>query len=312
MQRRELLAAGAGFAGAALLNGPRVVADEDRPGRFAPRYCLNTSTIRGQGLSLVEEIELAAKVGYDGIEPWIREIETYQQDGGSLDDLRKRIGDAGLQVESAIGFARWIVDDDAARREGIEQLRRDMDLVRSIGGTRIAAPPVGANRGDSPQLDLFAVAARYRTVLEIGAEIGVTPQAEIWGSSKNLSRLGEAVFVAVESGHPSACVLPDVYHIFRGGSGFAGLGMLSGQAVHCFHMNDYPGGKDRTEYNDGDRVFPGDGVAPLKEIMTTLRKTGFGGALSLELFNRSYWERPAEDVAREGLEKMRSAVALAG
>jgi sugar phosphate isomerase/epimerase len=185
-----------------------------------------------------------------------------------------------------------------------------MELVQAIGGTRIAAPPVGANRGDAPDIDLFTVAERYRTVLEIGDAIGVTPQAEIWGSSKNLSRLGEAVFVAVESGHPSACVLPDVYHIFRGGSDFAGLGLLAGRAVHCFHMNDYPGGKARTEYNDGDRVFPGDGVAPLAEIMSILQAIGFNGALSLELFNRGYWQRPAEEVAREGLDKMQAAVAL--
>ena len=279
--------------------------------QFEPRYCLNTSTIRGQGLSLAEEVELAAKVGYDGIEPWIREIETYRDEGGSLDDLRKRIADAGLSVESAIGFARWIVDDEDARNAGLEQMKRDMNLVRSIGGSRIAAPPVGATRGDASKISLFTVAERYRTVLEIGEEIGVTPQAEIWGSSKNLSRLGEALFVAVESGHRSACVLPDVYHIFRGGSEFTGLSLLAGGAVHCFHVNDYPGGKDRTEYNDADRVFPGDGIAPLGEIMTMLRMSGFRGALSLELFNRGYWERPAEEVAREGLEKMRASVALA-
>jgi 2-keto-myo-inositol isomerase len=30
-------------------------------------------------------------------------------------DLKKRISDCGLTVESAIGFAEWIVDDDARR-----------------------------------------------------------------------------------------------------------------------------------------------------------------------------------------------------
>jgi 2-keto-myo-inositol isomerase len=311
MNRRDLLAAGMGVASAALLSEAAASADEPAAGEFQPRYCLNTSTIREQKLSLADEVELAAKVGYDGIEPWIREIEQYRDGGGSLDDLRKRVADAGLSVESAIGFAPWIVDDEAARKAGLEQLKRDMELVRAIGGTRIAAPPVGANRGDAPALDLFAAAERYRAALEIGDEIGVTPQAEIWGSSKNLSRLGEAVFVAVESGHPKACVLPDVYHIFRGGTGFAGLGLIAGTAIHCFHMNDYPSGKQRTEYNDGDRVYPGDGIAPLAEILQTLKRTGFNGALSLELFNRDYWQRPADEVAREGLEKMKAAVATA-
>ena len=47
---------------------------EDHPvAKF--HYCFNTSTIRGQKLSLVEEIDIAAKAGYQAIEPWINEIQ---------------------------------------------------------------------------------------------------------------------------------------------------------------------------------------------------------------------------------------------
>jgi sugar phosphate isomerase/epimerase len=278
---------------------------------FPVRYCLNTGTIRGHELSLVDEIDLAAKTGYDGIEPWTREIQQYKDEGGSLPDLRKRIEDHGLRVESAISFARWIVVDEAERRQGLEDAKRDMELVAAIGGTRIAAPPAGASGRDAAKLDLFAAAGRYRTLLEAGRQIGVTPQVEVWGPSHNLSRLGEAVFVAVESGHPDACVLPDVYHVYRGGSEFAGLRLLSGTALHCFHMNDYPTDRPRESLTDADRVYPGDGDAPLDDILQTLCLIGFKGALSLELFNRDYWKQPVADVAQTGLAKMKSAVARA-
>jgi len=316
MNRREALTIGGGIA-ATLCGLPTTSTGDDRsavdgsPRPFRVRYCLNSGTIRGHGLSLVEEIDLAAGTGYDGIEPWTRSLQQYKESGGSLSDLRKRIADDGLRVESAISFARWIVDDDALRRKGMEDAKRDMELVAAIGGTRIAAPPAGASGGDSAPLDLFAAAERYRALLDAGRQIGVTPQVEVWGPSKNLSRLGEAVFVAVESGHPDACVLPDVYHVYRGGSGFAGLGVLSGTAVHCFHINDYPTDRPRETLNDADRVYPGDGDAPLSDILRTLRRIGFCGALSLELFNRDYWKQPAEDVARTGLAKMKSAVARA-
>ena len=88
-------------------------------------YCFNTSTIRGQKLSLVEEIDIVAGAGYTAIEPWINEIEAYIKQGGSLPDLKKRISDLGLTVASAIGFAEWIVDDDAKRTKGLEHARRD-------------------------------------------------------------------------------------------------------------------------------------------------------------------------------------------
>ncbi|WP_164103904.1 sugar phosphate isomerase/epimerase family protein [Candidatus Laterigemmans baculatus] len=282
------------------------------PGAWADsmRYCFNTSTVRGQQLSVPEQVRLCAAAGYDAIEPWIRDLRAYVEQGGSLTELRKQIEDAGLTVESAIGFATWIVDDEAERRAGLEEARRDMELLAEIGGRRIAAPPIGAHRlaVDAPQPTLLDIAARYRALLELGEQTGVTPQLELWGFSSTLSRLGELAYVAAEAGHPAACVLPDVYHIYKGGSDFAGLALFEASRIHCFHMNDYPATPPRSEIGDADRVYPGDGVAPLHQILTTLRRGGFNGHLSLELFNPSYWEQPAEEVARRGLEKMRAAV----
>ena len=273
------------------------------------RFCLNTSTIRGQKLPQLQEIHLAGKVGYTGIEPWIRESDQYVRDGGSLKDLRKRITDAGLQVESAIGFAQWIVDDDKRRAAALEQAKRDMEKVRQLGGTRIAAPPAGAT--GQVDLDLFAAADRYRALLEVGRGIGVTPQAEVWGFSKSLSRLGETVFVAIESGHPDACVLPDIYHIYKGGSDFTGLDLLSGPSIHCFHVNDYPAEPPRATITDADRVYPGDGVAPVTMVLKHIAAKRHPVALSLELFNPTYWAQDAETVCRTGLRKMKEVVARA-
>jgi sugar phosphate isomerase/epimerase len=269
-------------------------------------YCFNTSTVREQKLGLAKVVEIAAEAGYRGIEPWINEIDDYVKGGGSLKDMAKKIADLGLTVESAIGFARFIVDDDAEREQGWEEAKRTMDLVAQLGGTRIAAPPAGAT--DKPPLDLLAAAERYGKLLDIGAKLGVTPQLEVWGFSKNLSRLGETVFVAIESGRPQACLLLDVYHLYKGGSGFTGLKLLGGAGMHVFHVNDYPAEPPRDKISDAERVYPGDGVAPLGQIFRDLRDAGFRGMLSLELFNRTYWKQDPLTVARTGLEKTRAAV----
>jgi 2-keto-myo-inositol isomerase len=270
------------------------------------QYCFNTSTIRGQKLSLVEEIDIVAQAGYQAIEPWISEIEAYTQQGGSLPDLKKRISDCGLTVESAIGFAEWIVDDDARRTKALEQARREMDLVQQIGGKRIAAPAAGAT--DITDIDYLKVAERYRALLSLGDHIGVVPQVEVWGFSKTLTRLGQAVLVAIESRHPHACVLPDVYHLYKGGSDFTGLALLNAAAVHVFHMNDYPASPPRAAINDSDRVYPGDGIAPLSEILRTLQVISFNGHLSIELFNPTYWKQDPQVVARTALDKLKAVV----
>ncbi len=62
------------------------------------------------------------------------------------------------------------------------------------------------------------------------------------------------------------------------------------------------------EITDAHRVFPGDGVAPLDVLFRGLRDAGYRGMLSLEVFNREYWNQDALYVARSGLEKTREAV----
>lgn len=307
-------ALGAASVGTTALHGaqPVTFAEQEKLSRPADEpfgYCFNTSTIRGQKLPIERVVEITAEAGYKGIEPWIRELDDYKQRGGSIADLAKKIRDLGLTVESAIGFAEWIVDDDARRAKGLEEAKRTMELVRQIGGTRIAAPPTGAT--DKGGMNLHVIAERYGVLLDLGREIGVVPQLEVWGFSKNLNRLGDSTCVCIESGRPDACLLPDIYHIRRGGSEFAGLKMLSGAGIHVFHVNDYPQVADRNTLTDAMRVYPGDGVAPTGEIFRTLHANGFRGMLSLELFNPDYWKQDPLLVAKTGLAKTRAAVKAA-
>jgi 2-keto-myo-inositol isomerase len=283
---------------------PASGAPADGPGGF--RYCLNFATLQGYKLSVPEMVEIAAKAGYQAIEPWVSGIHAYAGQGGSLPELRRRIADLGLTVESAIAFPQWIVDDTAKKADGMEQARRDMDAVAQLGGKRIAAPPAGASNG--AEIALVAIAERYRALLELGDRMGVVPELEFWGGSVNLRQLAQAVFVAIQAGHPKACVLADVFHLYKGGSGFDGLRLLSAQAIQVVHLNDYPATPPRETIADRDRVYPGDGVAPMKQILGDLHRINPFTVLSLELFNPAYWKGEALETAKTGLAKMKAVV----
>lgn len=300
LSRRNLLA-GAAVVG---LSGANALAFQDNKKPF--KFMFNTSTIRGQKLTLQAQIEVASKAGYDAIEPWVSDIDQFIKDGGNLKDMGKRIKDSGLTMESAIGFFEWIVDDDDKRKQALELAKKTMDNLSQLGGKRLAAPPTGATNKSG--IDLYAAANRYRDLLVASSSIGVIPQVELWGFSKNLSKLGEVALVAIEAKHKDACILADVYHLFKGGSDFEGLKQLGPGALQVFHMNDYPKNLNSTEIQDKDRVYPGDGIAPLTSMLKTLRNNGFNGFLSLELFNREYWMQDANVVAKTGLEKMKEVV----
>lgn len=267
-------------------------------------YCLNTSTIMGQKPGLIGYLDIASKAGYDGVELWIRDIQEYISAGNSAAGLKKYISDSGLKFENAIGFAPWMVDDEEKRKAGMIQMEQEMELLASLGCTRVAAPAAGV----SAPLDLFKAGERYKALLDLGRKTGVMPQLEFWGAFPFFHHLGQVLMVAAVANDPDTRILPDVYHLFRGGSGYNGLKMLNGSAIEIFHMNDFVASIPREEQADKDRVYPGDGAAPMKEILTDLKNMGGRKVLSLELFNQEYWKQDALTVAKTGLEKMKKLV----
>lgn len=264
-------------------------------------FSLNTSTIRGQKLPLPAMIEIAARAGYDGIEPWMMEIETYLKEGKTVASLKKLASDAGIEFFDCIGFPTWMAQDDEKSKVGFAQMEKEMKILADLGCPRVAAPAIGT---DAP-LDLLKAGERYKKLLDLGRKTGVMPQLEFWGAFPSFFHLGQAMAVAAAADDKDAKILADVYHLFRGGSGFEGMKMLDGHAIDIFHMNDFPKDIPRTEQQDKDRVFPGDGGAPMQDLADTLKSKGNPIILSLELFNPTYYAMDAFEVVKTGLGKMK-------
>jgi sugar phosphate isomerase/epimerase len=305
MKRRNLLKTVTAAAGISLVGtlSPSAAAYSPRRKDQKFKLCLNTSTISGQKLGIEKYLDIAARAGYDAVEVWIGDLRAYMTEGKTLAALKKLASDAGLEVANAIGFAPWMTDDEEKRKAGFAQMKEEMEIMAALGCPRIAAPAAGVASPPDP----YKAGERYKALLELGRQTGVTPQLEIWGASP-FNHLGQALMVAAIANDPDAHILADVFHLHRGNSGFDGMKLLDGKAVDIFHMNDYPASIPREQLQDKDRIYPGDGVAPLKQVLTHLKNMSGTKFLSLELFNRDYWQQDPLTVAKTGLEKLRKAV----
>ena len=311
LSRRQVMGGAVAALGAAMASSSSSAGEAQAPRPASARpanepfgYCLNTSTIRGNNLDMAAVISAASKAGFQAIEPWIRDIDDYVTKGGTLKDLGKRIADAGLTVEDAIAFNSLLDDDDARRAASMEKLKVDMDKVAQLGGRRIAAPP-GNSRA---AVSLDNAAKYYREALEMGEKMGVLPLLELWGTHPVLGPLSHGVYVTVAAGRADASLLLDVFHLYKSGTPFTALKQINGAALHVMHLNDYPQATDPSTLNDSNRIYPGDGVAPLRQILHDLRDSGFRGYLSLELFNRDYWTKSADENLKTAMEKIRATV----
>ncbi len=286
-------------------------ASETRLDASSIRFALNFGTIRDYNLTLREEFEIARAAGYRSVEIWIDRLADYSRDGKTefaprkLAELRKYLDGEGLRVEGGIGFATWIMNEPERRAAGLDELKRQAEALAAIGCACVAAPAAGPWNEKIEGIE--TIAERYRAVLEVCEPFGVRPLLELWGASPTLSKLSDGLAICAETERADAGLLLDAYHLYRGGNSFSGLNLVAGSCMPIFHLNDYPATPPREETKDSDRVFPGDGIAPLRAILATLLKNGFNGALSLELFNPVYRKQmSALDQAKTGLAKMKA------
>ena len=151
--------------------------------------------------------------------------------------------------------------------------------------------------------DHVFVVSCYARLLEIGiGEYNVIP-ALVFVKMFPLKTMGQAVGVALDTNHPQAKIIPDVYHMYISEGGFNGMKLLNGSIFAIFQFNDAPKDMDIKMMEDKHRVFPGDGILPLPEILKDLKSIGYKGCVSLEMYNPEYYKEDMLEIAKTGLQK---------
>jgi len=273
-------------------------------GRPGGRFALNASTLRGYRLDLDAQVKAAVDAGFSGYEPWLKDVHAARE-AGMFRDAVARARDGGLSFVNGIAFGRWVDPDPAVRKAGLEETKRDMAALAEMGCPYVAASMFGVQKPGSPVLSADVIAERFAAVCALGDRMGVKPLLEYWGHSVNLNTPEATLDVLAKVGRPDAALLADVYHTYRGGGGFATFRRFGGGRLPVLHVNDYPPTPVREKLVDADRVWPGDGIAPWREIFAGLEAAGADPWLSIEVFNPAYWTATPASTARTGMGKLR-------
>jgi 2-keto-myo-inositol isomerase len=101
----------------------------------------------------------------------------------------------------------------------------------------------------------------------------------------------------------------DTCHFFAGGSTLDSIKTIDARKLAVFHINDVEA-MPKEKITDANRLFPGDGVIPLKEIIAAVRAIGYDGVASVEIFRPEYWAREPGAVAKEAMEKSKRVLGI--
>lgn len=263
-------------------------------------YSLNTSTIQPAGL--LEKIRIAREVGYEAIELWVTDVEAYLAAGHPLSDVQHALDDAGLVRPSMIFLKGWCESDPKLLAEGLDTCKRRLEIAQKLEVQRmVAGPPAG-------KVTIPEVTQAYGRLLELSLNYEVPASIEFLGFVESINTLEAAWAICQGVNHPDATLTNDAWHLFRGNSDLRTVSEIPPERVSIVHWDDAPRHIERVKQTDADRVMPGDGMLDLYDLSQQLRATGYCGVLSLELFNRGYWEQDPREVARLGLERMKESV----
>jgi len=246
----------------------------------------------------MEKIRIAGQVGYRAIELWNDDLQAYQEQGGSLGDVREALEDHGLAVPTVIALHGWLGSEGEAHAQALEEAKRRMEQAVAVGAEFIvSSPPMDS-------CDLSCGGVDYRELLELGRAMGVRPAMEYLGFVQSVYTIEQAWQIVEDADHPDSSLIMDPFHILRGGGSIESIALVPADKVAIWHWNDAPSDKPFAEQTDADRVMPGDGIGPLQRIEELALAQGYEGFVSLELFNPALWEEDPEEVARIGLDKM--------
>ncbi len=90
----------------------------------------------------------------------------------------------------------------------------------------------------------------------------------------------------------------DTFHFYAGNSTFEAIENLKPEKLFIFHINDAEN-LPKTELTDAHRLYPGEGILPIKEIKARFDKIGYDKMVSIEIFRPEYWDQDPFEVARK-------------
>jgi 2-keto-myo-inositol isomerase len=254
-------------------------ADSPLGPRLAPRqFALHGGTTGA--LALVDDIATAGSAGFDAIEIADDKLATYLAHGGDPRDLKVKLSRLGLyplSLYDSSDRATLVAWRDPASREW---WRAFCARAAAVGCAHVIVTPGRETPGDGTHASALARALAAMTA--VGDELGLRTALEFRGFSGSVSRtLADARELVDTASAPARFVL-DAYHFHVGGSTASMLDGLDADSVALVRLADADSRPPKT-LTDGDRLLPGDGVIPLRDLVRRIEALGVEVPYSLNL-----------------------------
>jgi 2-keto-myo-inositol isomerase len=247
--------------------------------------------------TFAEDVNAYAGSGCHAMEVWLTKLETHLETHSAA-DTRKLLEDREMELAAASYQGGLLLSQGEPRKAHFDHYKRRLDLCQQLGIRTLLVAADFVEKVDRSAFERAIVslkeAAQWATAFDVRLAL------EFRGSAAFCSSLDTAVALVTHSGERNVGVNLDVFHYYTGASKFEDLGLLTPANLAFVQLSDVIG-VPRELATDADRILPGEGDFLLSPILDQLRRIGYDGWVSLELFNPVFWQLKNSQVVELGL-----------
>ncbi len=250
---------------------------------------------------LETDIKAASAAGYELIELWAAKLREFLKTK-TVADLKQLLQENNLEPYSINSIEHITFRDEA----DYENIKLECEEYSKIAG-EINCPYVVVVPGKLPENateeEIIDESVKVLNELaDIAEKHNVGLAFEFLGQadcSVQTLDLDKKIIEKVD--RDSVGLVIDTFHFYAGNSTLEAIETLDPKKLFIFHINDAED-LPKADLTDAHRLYPGEGILPIREIKERFDRIGYDRMVSIEIFRPEYWEDDPFEVAKNAKE----------
>lgn len=257
------------------------------------KFSFNTANLTG---SFANKLKALEETGFGSMTLWPADLFVH------FEDPETTI--ASIRSSSVAVSAYQCVRDlegspPGVKKRNIELARQLIDQMKLVGCDTLV---LCSNVSNDVEQDWAQAVADVREIGELAKARNVRIAFEPICYGRWINNYITGWELVRDVGHSHVGLVLDAAHIFLPETPLAPIEKIPKDKIFLVELNDFPGTAfDNRELLRNYRLFPGEGVRPLREFVDRVLATGYDGIISLEVFNARYRAADPLFVAQRGM-----------
>ncbi|MGC1269841.1 MAG: TIM barrel protein [Croceibacterium sp.] len=250
--------------------------------------------------ALSDKLRAIAGAGYDGAEIFENDLLSAPQSAREIGSLMAELGLACTMFQP---FRDLEGMPDGLRERAFERMKRKFEVMDQLGTDLVLlCSNCSAQALDDRQRMLDDLGELGELAAANGMRVGY--EALAWG--RHVADHRDAWAMVRDVDHPAIGLVLDSFHSLARRIPSASIGDIRPEKLFIVQVADAPYMEmDYLNWSRHFRCMPGQGDFPLAEYASAIRRIGYDGYWSLEIFNDRFRAGSSSQIARDGHRSLR-------